>query len=771
MSNATAISVMRYALQQYHYTESPAGSNKTKFGRDYGADGQPWCSYFVWDSGAHGDGDNPIAKANNAGDIQDWTVSKKGGSWVMPKTKSNKTKAEGMKRAKFGDIASFDFGENDMWRDHTALYIGDGYLIEGNTSFDDKGSQDNGGAVALKLRPSNYICSYARPKYKQKDFYKPTTPYTGPALKLPEDGSFKWGDKGAKALQEALKWSNGYKLDPDGDFGSKTFAEVVIFQVANGLTPDGVFGKKSLDKMNALIEKNAKKDDTDAETKPAETTPAEPKYPALFIPTQGGQCYDLSNHQGVLSVDYFKSLKKKGVACVILRSSYTRLAKFEMHEDAAFKQNIKNAHAAGLHVGIYHYSSAVNVTEAKKEAKFCLKIIKPFVEYIDLPVAFDCEFGTRFTRATAKTLGRSGMGKIADGFLGEIKAAGYEPMLYANLDMLNNYMPTDIYKKYKIWIAQYNSKCQYKYPYYMWQYTSTNGKLDKNKFGTQDTKKKETSTTTETKVAYPGELPSLKLVKTTEEVIKDDIKWLRWIVKDNDFHYGYTNKHGSSDSKKWSPNAHHNGCYFCRTNGKNKAGIVDKEHSYCCNPLIHAGWAHGGCIPKALEICQDGSSWDFNKGHGYDKSSLFDNLGHPDKKKLKPGDVLCNDNHVAEYIGNGVIAEASGGDDNKKGSKKWNNSIRIVELTDKRYASFKRVHRFNGKVNTTCNILHGEVGKRVEKLQNFLKWYGYKVEDDGLFGDATLKYVKAFQKTAGLTVDGVVGQKTIDAMKAARRAA
>ena len=272
---------------------------------------------------------------------------------------------------------------------------------------------------------------------------------------------------------------------------------------------------------------------------------------------------------------------------------------------------------------------------------------------------------------------------------------------------------------------------------------------------------------------YTGELPSTSLIKTNAEVIADAIRWLKWIAGDNTFHYGYTNTHGSDDPKKWNPNAHHNGCYFCDTNtdkgGRSKKGIVDFEHTYCCNPLIGAAWAHGGCVPKALEMCKKGSSWGFSKGSGYDKSNLFANLGKPKKADLKAGDVLCSDTHVAMYIGGGKIVEAAHGDDNKKGSEKWNDSIHITALSDKRYDRFKRVHRFKGSVNTTRSIFHGEVGKRVELLQKFLIWYGLLPEgsDDGLFGDATLKAVKAFQKASGITADGIVGPNTIAAMRKA----
>ena len=275
------------------------------------------------------------------------------------------------------------------------------------------------------------------------------------------------------------------------------------------------------------------------------------------------------------------------------------------------------------------------------------------------------------------------------------------------------------------------------------------------------------------KQSYSGILPTLSIVKTNAEVINDTCRWAAWIAGDNRFHYGYTNKHGSSDSSKWNPNAHHNGCYFCGTNttkgGRSKKGIVDYERSYCCNPFVGAAWAHGGCVPKALELCQSGSSWDYHKGKGYDSSSLFTNLGKPAKSKLKKGDVCCNDSHVFLYIGNGKVAEASSGDDNVRNSTKWNNSIHVIDLTDSKYNGVKRVHRYNGSVNTTALIRHGEISNRVAQWQAFLNWWydGQVGSADGIFGDNTLAWTKRFQEEqiGPGEGDGLIGNKTIEIAK------
>lgn len=263
------------------------------------------------------------------------------------------------------------------------------------------------------------------------------------------------------------------------------------------------------------------------------------------------------------------------------------------------------------------------------------------------------------------------------------------------------------------------------------------------------------------KKPYGGTLPTTKIIKTNAEVIADTIKWLKWIASDNDFHYGYT----SADKKA---DAHHNGCYFCGTQ-RMKKNMLMPEHTYCCNALIGAAWAHGGCVPTALKLCQNTKSWGFSKNNGYNTSTLFTNLGHPDKSKLKPGDVLCKDSHVAMYIGDGKLIEAASGDDNKKYSTKWNNSIHVATLTDARYKGFLRVHRFNGSVNTEMYICHGEVSKRVVQWQAFLDWWfdGKVGKADGYYGDNTLKWTKKFQeeqigKGEG---DGIIGPKTLEAAK------
>ena len=51
--------------------------------------------------------------------------------------------------------------------------------------------------------------------------------------------------------------------------------------------------------------------------------------------------------------------------------------------------------------------------------------------------------------------------------------AGYKTGVYANLSTLNAFLPSDLYKKWNIWCAQYASRCDYKHPMFAWQYSSS----------------------------------------------------------------------------------------------------------------------------------------------------------------------------------------------------------------------------------------------------------------------------------------------------------
>ena len=189
------------------------------------------------------------------------------------------------------------------------------------------------------------------------------------------------------------------------------------------------------------------------------------------------KCIDISNWQGVLTVNQFKKLKsQKGITHVIVRVGYTSMTLFWRHADASYKQNISNAHAAGLKVGAYYYSQAKSVTEARKEADKTIELLRCVKKKITMPVAFDWEWGRRLNAKWARKNGKAANTKICEAYCQKIKAAGYTPMIYASSSVLANYLDRNtLHKKYKIWVAHYTGgkATNYAKPMYMWQFSST----------------------------------------------------------------------------------------------------------------------------------------------------------------------------------------------------------------------------------------------------------------------------------------------------------
>jgi hypothetical protein len=140
------------------YTESPAGSNKTKFAKEAGhANGFAWCQTFLNALAKRTGLEVPVmvlATAYTPTAVNEW---KRAGAWHQAPD--------------VGDWAYFQF-DDDPQVDHVALVVAVGAksitTIEGNTSFDDKGSQANGGAVARRVRSRSLVRGYGRPAYAPK---------------------------------------------------------------------------------------------------------------------------------------------------------------------------------------------------------------------------------------------------------------------------------------------------------------------------------------------------------------------------------------------------------------------------------------------------------------------------------------------------------------------------------------------------------------------------------------------------------------------------
>ena len=155
----------------------------------------------------------------------------------------------------------------------------------------------------------------------------------------------------------------------------------------------------------------------------------------------------------------------------------------ELFTDPYYQQNITGASDNGMKVGVYFFSQAITVEEAKEEANYVISLIKDY--NITYPVVFDWETTSGYR--TYNKLDKDSLTAICEAFCDTVKAAGYQPMIYMNKNTWLNSVNYDVLSsKYNVWLAwyfrkYYNEGQDYEdgdelpeklpFSYNMWQYT------------------------------------------------------------------------------------------------------------------------------------------------------------------------------------------------------------------------------------------------------------------------------------------------------------
>ena len=181
---------------------------------------------------------------------------------------------------------------------------------------------------------------------------------------------------------------------------------------------------------------------------------------------------DVSYHQGL--IDWVK-VKEAGVKFAFIRVGYRGYEYGAVFQDEMFEYNMQNAIANGIKVGVYFYSQAISVDEAREEVDFVLERIKNY--QLDLPVVFDMEEEGPVGVGRVKVLKPEEKTKIAVTWMHRIRNAGYEPMYYGSSQLLPRYFNLEYLTEFPLWLAEYGIRPRYDYDFKIWQYSSS-GEID-----------------------------------------------------------------------------------------------------------------------------------------------------------------------------------------------------------------------------------------------------------------------------------------------------
>lgn len=166
------------------------------------------------------------------------------------------------------------------------------------------------------------------------------------------------------------------------------------------------------------------------------------------------------------NVDY-EVVRDQGCEFVLMRMGYCY---DEIKMDDYYKQNIANATAAGLDVGVYFYTTANTEEKAREQARWIVEQLDG--RQLDYPVAFDWEEWARFQQYGMNI---HDLNEIFEAFCDELEKNGYSGMLYSSKNFLNNFWENR--NNRTVWLAHYVDETDYQGAFAIWQ-ASAYGRMD-----------------------------------------------------------------------------------------------------------------------------------------------------------------------------------------------------------------------------------------------------------------------------------------------------
>lgn len=459
---------------------------------------------------------------------------------------------------------------------------------------------------------------------------------------------------------------------------------------------------------------------------------------------------DVSRCQGNIN---WKTVANYGMGFAILR-----ITEAGNVIDNTFETNYKGCIKNKIPVGVYKYSYASTIAEIQNEARKVVSILNG--RELDYPVWLDLEWNNQ------KSLGAESIHKMADAFRQIIIAAGYNFGIYCNVDWYVNVICSHL-KKYDFWIARYPANdtgvvVERLRPEYgtMWQYSSKatipgiSTKVDRSVSykNYSSTTNKNNSTT---KQEGENKLTKEQVINALIKIAKNEIGYLEKATNaqldSKTVNAGYNNYtkywrdvYPAYQAQAWCA------CFvswlMMTAFGLETAKKLLKHWPYVYCPSMRDYFTLYA-NPQVGDIVIFWSS----------KKKEFTHTGLVIKVQ---GDqfwtIEGNTSGASGIVANGGgVCQKTYYNSQLPGTKFCRPDYSIV-------TSIKSNNSTNTSTTTTKNwIEYGDKGNNVKTLQTKLNKIGYKLEVDGICGNATVAVIKDFQKKYNLTIDGQAGKNTI----------
>ncbi len=206
-------------------------------------------------------------------------------------------------------------------------------------------------------------------------------------------------------------------------------------------------------------------------------------YRRYFFDSNGvlssGNAIDVSYAQG--SGINWNKVKADGIDYALIRCGYRGYGNGQLKEDSTYwVENVRNAQAAGIQVGLYFFTNAISTQEAVDEAAYVLGLIEKYGLNITGPICIDMETICYRTMDYTNTQQRT---NIIRAFCDYISSHGYRTKFYTNYDFAANQLYLSQLSDLDLWLASYNSSSHFLFTNFeavyghridIWQYSSQN---------------------------------------------------------------------------------------------------------------------------------------------------------------------------------------------------------------------------------------------------------------------------------------------------------
>ena len=174
---------------------------------------------------------------------------------------------------------------------------------------------------------------------------------------------------------------------------------------------------------------------------------------------------DVSKYQGTID---WEAVKEEGIEYAFIRLGLRGYESAKIVLDEYYDANMAGANSAGVAAGVYFFTQAVTVEEAKEVADFVIEHLAGYD--VSCPVVFDVE---RISggKGRADQLTKEQRTDITIAFCEAVKAAGYTPMIYGNVVCFTQLLDMTKLNDYEKWYAFYDDYMYMPYNVSCWQYT------------------------------------------------------------------------------------------------------------------------------------------------------------------------------------------------------------------------------------------------------------------------------------------------------------